>query len=85
MLLNNRHSFLHLIGKYQHLLSLRLKRSSFSNIEVSTLSLEIELKRNEMIQNGLTNGFTDKKTIKLSQELNELLNLSIQDREIQNK
>ncbi|WP_249315668.1 aspartyl-phosphate phosphatase Spo0E family protein [Bacillus sp. FJAT-49711] len=38
-----------------------------------------------MIQNGLTNGFRDKETIKLSQELDELLNLSIQDREIQNK
>lgn len=52
---------------------------------IPNLSLEIELKRNEMIQNGLTNGFTDKETIKLSQELDELLNLSIQDREIQNK
>ncbi|MED4016610.1 aspartyl-phosphate phosphatase Spo0E family protein [Sutcliffiella cohnii] len=38
-----------------------------------------------MVQNGVTNGFRGKETIKLSQELNELLNLSIQDREIPKK
>jgi len=38
-----------------------------------------------MVQNGVTNGFRGKETIKLSQELNELLNLSIQDREIPQK
>ncbi|WP_419465975.1 Spo0E family sporulation regulatory protein-aspartic acid phosphatase [Bacillus spongiae] len=40
---------------------------------------------NEGRGSGLGSEYRDKDTIKLSQELDELLNLSIQDREIQNK
>ncbi|MFC7062372.1 aspartyl-phosphate phosphatase Spo0E family protein [Halobacillus seohaensis] len=41
----------------------------------SNLSTSILNKRNEMITLGMRFGFTDKRTIKCSQQLDELLNL----------
>ncbi|MGG3641442.1 aspartyl-phosphate phosphatase Spo0E family protein [Bacillus gobiensis] len=41
------------------------------------LVLDIEQKRNEMINVGMIKGFTDKQTIKLSEELDQLINLSM--------
>ncbi|MGG3662957.1 aspartyl-phosphate phosphatase Spo0E family protein [Bacillus gobiensis] len=41
------------------------------------LVLDIEQKRNELINVGMVKGFTDKQTIKLSEELDQLINLSM--------
>lgn len=49
------------------------------------LSAQIEQKRKEMIKIGLSKGLSDEQTIKISQELDELLNLSIQHQNIPNE
>ncbi|WP_233569487.1 aspartyl-phosphate phosphatase Spo0E family protein [Falsibacillus albus] len=42
------------------------------------LAILIEEKRGEMIESGLINGFSNQDTVKLSQELDELLNVHYQ-------
>jgi len=47
---------------------------SHSHIQKEQLNKLIEKKRKQMIKNGLQYGFTNKKTIDLSQELDKLIN-----------
>ncbi len=42
--------------------------------QLNTLNRLIEKKRKQMINNGLQYGFTNKKTIMISQELDKLIN-----------
>ncbi|PTY92345.1 aspartyl-phosphate phosphatase Spo0E family protein [Heyndrickxia sporothermodurans] len=42
------------------------------------LSVDIEKKRMEMINVGMSKGFTNEETIKISQELDDLINRSMQ-------
>ncbi|WP_078428778.1 Spo0E family sporulation regulatory protein-aspartic acid phosphatase [Alkalihalobacterium alkalinitrilicum] len=51
----------------------------------SNLLKQIELKRNEMINIGMKYGLSSIKTIKSSQELDDLLNLLYQSKQIVNK
>jgi hypothetical protein len=47
-----------------------------SSITPNLLNRQIEEKRLEMILTGLSNGLTDVKTLLLSQQLDELMNLN---------
>lgn len=47
---------------------------------ILNLSSDIEQKRSELINVGMTKGFSDERTIIISQELDELINLSMQHR-----
>lgn len=42
--------------------------------QLNTLNILIEKKRKQMINNGLQYGFTNKRTIMISQELDKLIN-----------
>lgn len=45
-----------------------------SSLQIEQLHSLIEKKRQLMINNGLQYGFTNRKTVKLSQELDKLMN-----------
>ncbi|WP_458414363.1 Spo0E family sporulation regulatory protein-aspartic acid phosphatase [Schinkia sp. CFF1] len=48
-----------------------------SNVQIERLNILIEKKRKQMISNGLQHGFTNITTIRLSQELDKLINQAL--------
>jgi hypothetical protein len=54
-------------------------------VDIEHLKFEIETLRNKMISAGISEGFTASETLKLSKNLDELLNLQIKIKSLEQK